>query len=318
MTSNPPQGIDNIDLRWLALVAGSDQGGRARFGLLVHDLVLLRNRSARMFDDRGGDWGIDTFAGSLDGGRVAVWQAKYFLQGVGSSQRQQIADSLATVEAKGASEGFQLGAWTLCLPCELTPPEDKWWRKFKRDNEKRLKIRFDLWVESHIRAFLLAPEAAAIRSYYFGPPGPPSPLATEELPDPLQYDEALFVAQLRAAGISETMSAKQQFFNAELLTREVGDKGLEEEIAELRTRRAEVHAIWEARFNEHDATDRGDRLPGLNPEVMRALEDHHRSCSPSHLRAGLIHTLGLIHQHVQDKRAGWTRNWRAVASKFDG
>ena len=280
MTSSPLS-ASRIDFRWLAIDAGSDDGGRVRFGQLVQDLVHLHNPAARTVDDRGGDWGIDTYVGELDGGRAAVWQAKYFLNGVGKSQQQQIRDSLASVLKNAKDKGFEVGAWTLCLSCELQPEEEAWWERFKKKQEKALQIPIVLWPESELRTLLQAPEAAHLRSYYFNYGGAgPRPLAAAEVPDPSAYDSALFIAQLRAAGISETSSARQQFFNAELLTREVDDKGVDDEVEELRTRRAEVHAIWENRFNAFNAQRTADTLPGLNPDVMKALEVHHNSCSP--------------------------------------
>jgi hypothetical protein len=310
-------GGGRIDFLALATQAGSKEGGRASFELLVHDLVALHNRGARRLDGRGGDWGIDTYVGELDGGEIAVWQAKYFVDGMGDVQQRQVAKAIESVEENARVKGFKLGAWTLCVACDLTPTETIWWSGFKKRNEKGLGIRVVLWPASQLRGLLLAPDAEPVRSQYFGPLPPPSPLPARDLVDQSAYEQALFVAQLREAGIAEVASAKQQFFNAELLTREVTDKGVTEELAELGTRRAEVHAIWETRFNKYDQLDVPDRLPGLHPEVMEAVEIHHRSCRPQFLRAGLVHTLGLVHQQVQDRRAGWTRKWRDVAAGFD-
>lgn len=307
-----------IDLIALRVATGSTAGAAALYEKLVTDVVATHNLGARRMEGSGGDWGIDTYVGDLDGGNIAVWQAKYFIDGVGSGERRKITESLDTVVARSAKEEFVLKAWTLCLPLELTPAEAKWWARFRKEREAALGIVIELWDEGHLRRLLQAPDCRTVRDHYFPPalPSSPAALPVEDLPDPLMFDDALFVAQLRQAKIDELASAKQQFFNAELLTREVGDKGVPDEVDELRSRRAEVHAVWETRFNKHSAQGAEDVLPGLVPEVMEALEDHHRSYPLKLLRAGPIHTLGLVHQHVQERRAGWTRRWRELANAY--
>lgn len=71
-----------LDVRLLAIDRG-DAGAREAFQEVIRRLVKLTYPSARNLDDRSGDWGIDTFHGDLDGGAIVVWQAKYFLNGVG-------------------------------------------------------------------------------------------------------------------------------------------------------------------------------------------------------------------------------------------
>jgi hypothetical protein len=56
----------NIDFGYLANRSGSEEGGRARFETLVHDLVSLLNQTARRIEPNPGDWGLDTFVGELD------------------------------------------------------------------------------------------------------------------------------------------------------------------------------------------------------------------------------------------------------------
>ena len=238
---------------------------------------------------------------------------------MGPAQQAQIRESLVSVVQHASTEGFTLAAWTLCIPCDLDAAAARWWEGFNRRKAYELKIEIGLWDESELRLRLMSSDCAHVREGYFGQLGlaSPRPLPIEPLSDPHMYDRALFVAQLHEAGITEDSSAKLQFFNAELLSHEVVDKGVTEELEELQQRRAEVHAIWEIRFNKHNVTDTEDLLPGLHPEVMLAVEAHHTSTPPRRLRAGLIHTLGLMHQHVEEHRAGWTRKWRQIADALD-
>jgi hypothetical protein len=78
-----------------ALIArmGNEQGAREEFARLVAALAELTLRVRRIREDPG-DWGIDSFAGRLDeGSDVAVWQAKFFVNGVADSQKNQIRGS---------------------------------------------------------------------------------------------------------------------------------------------------------------------------------------------------------------------------------
>lgn len=70
---------------------GNEQGAREEFARFVAAMAELTTRVRRIRENPG-DWGIDSFAGRLDGGEVAVWQAKFFINGVGDAQKQQIRD----------------------------------------------------------------------------------------------------------------------------------------------------------------------------------------------------------------------------------
>ena len=90
----------------------------------------------------------------------------------------------------------------------------------------------------------------------------PPPPRIAELTDPTIYDDALFVRQLREAQIAKLDSAKQQFFNAEILEREVGAKSVQAEVEELALVRAEVAALWEHRFSGACSSSADPLLPG--------------------------------------------------------
>jgi hypothetical protein len=61
---------------------GNEQGAREEFARLTAALAELTTRVRRIRENPG-DWGIDAFAGRLDdGGEAAVWQAKFFINGV--------------------------------------------------------------------------------------------------------------------------------------------------------------------------------------------------------------------------------------------
>lgn len=302
-----------LDFAYLRLKGGGEAGARDLFQGLVGQLVTNIRPGAREVEGSGGDWGIDVFVGELTtDGEVGVWQAKYFIDGLKPPQRRQIESSFDAAVKKAEERGYRLGAWTLCVPCLLTPAEWTWWQRFRRERENASGVPIFLMEATALKERLYAPECVALRRAFFDWPDAPVPLALVELPSESAYDGALFVDQLKHGGVTETASAKREFFNAELLVHEVTDKAIPMEVNELAQRSAEVHAIWEHRFNAR-AADPSDDLRVLHGEVMKAVERHHRDTPVGVLRAAMIHTLGLVHRHVDDGHAGWCREWRTVA-----
>lgn len=165
---------DFIDLAYLVSRTGSVEGARAAFEDMVRQLVAIEDD--RVQDVRAsapGDWGIDALVGNLDGGDVSVWQAKYHMA-IGPSQRRQIATSLASLTRAAENHGFRVSRWTLCLPTDLSPAETTWWERFVKPY-RTAGIDCQLWSRTQLLARLLAPEAAAVRGYYF-PQGWDAPL----------------------------------------------------------------------------------------------------------------------------------------------
>jgi hypothetical protein len=293
---------------------GGKEGARTTFERLIGQLVGLRYAGMKIVEANGGDWGLDVIVGEIDD-VLSVWQAKFFIDGVGESQKTQIRDSFKRVTAKANEKGFKLNVWTLCIPVDLDADALKWWTGWKKREEKAHQVRIELEPRTTLETFLLAPDAAHIRGVYF-PRSPVASVATppvREVPEDVSYDDMLFVKQLQAALIVELESAKQQFFNAEALSREVADKKVGEHIDALRAERADLRSIWEDRYNKACADAAQELLPELHPEVMAAIEHRHDSGRPEVLPMHLIHRKGAMHQVVEDGSAGWVRGFRGIA-----
>lgn len=300
---------------------GGKDGARASFEALIGQLVGLRYSSMRLIEAKPGDWGLDVTVGEIDG-VMSVWQAKFFIDGIADSQREQIRESFKQVVKKAAEEGFVVDAWTLSVPVNLDPDSLKWWTKWKKAREKETRVTIELEAQADLERLLLTPEASHILRHYFPAlaPAPTQPLPVQELPEDVSYDDMLFVKQLAAAAISETESAKQAFFNAEALSREVADKRVGEQIDALLAERADLRSIWEDRYNKAcAATDSTqDLLPELHPDVMDAIERRHNGASVGPLPMHLIHRKGAMHQVVEDAQAGWVRDYRSVIEAHRG
>lgn len=309
-----------IDLASLRSRLGAETA-RSEFERLIEDIVALKHPDVRAVRANPGDWGIDSFVGQLaEGGSVMVWQAKYYIDDFDKTQKDDITRSYNSARTAATREGYTLDSWTLCIPRTLDGPESKWWANWKKNRVKD-GVLFNLMDEGEIRRRLTAPGAEHVYAHYFNPvivvPGATADAGEErslkELDDDAQFDDALFVRQMEAAKLLETRSAREAFFNAEIFTQEVEDKAVPVELDRLTRWRMRVDSTWSTAFNTACETGADDQLPGLFQQVMDAIEQRHVDEAVG-LRASVIHGMGLMHQRVDNERAGWIRNWRAVAA----
>jgi len=297
--------------------ARTEAGGRGVFQMLVTDLVTVRCPTANeVAGPGGGDWGIDTYVGRLDG-TVVVWQSKFFLDWKGEDQRGQVRDSFNRVMAKASQEGFRVDAWTLCVPCVLPPAEQKWFDTWAAKNRRVHNVRIEMWNGVRLRRFLLQDDAESVRRHYFPDGGvarQAEPLAYASNLDDLTT--ALFVRQLEEAGHTETDAARGMFFAAEALARDLAARGNEAGVAALEELHLEVQGRWEARFNVGRVlADGHGRIAGL---VDQVLQDAAQCVDPDGLRLKPAHRRGVAHRLVENARAGWVCHWREIAASHEG
>ncbi len=313
----PSAGRGEIRLELLA--AQGVEAGRARFERLVTDIVKVIHPTAREVKPNPGDWGIDTFVGRLDGGTIAVWQSKFFLDDVGKSQQAQIRKSFKSVLDSAGANGFVVGSWTLAMSGTLDAACAKWWDGWSVRQRREHGVEVQLWDEAEFRSLLMKPDFAHVRSQYFGE----SPTAVtnserevQELAAPDEFDGALFIAQLHAADILNDGPARRAFFNAEVMTRDINERESAIELAELSKIRSVIEQKWHTRFEaaRADGPEAGGRLPRLYPAVCTAIEDYHTRQPSSLLRDSLIHRTGLIHHLAEDGQVGWVDHFSSIAA----
>lgn len=306
-----------INFRAHEVRTGSVEGARTDFEQMIAQLVDATVPGVRRVEANPGDWGIDAFIGSLEEGETAaIWQSKLFLDGVKDSQKRQIRESLNAAMTAAADNGYRISSWILCLPCSLDAPATRWWDKWKRRTiEEHHDLIIELWDETQLLRHLLSREGESVRSHYYGRSiitRPPETRTVANPPDSGSFDSALFVRQLREAGHVELEAAKREYFNAEILAREVLDKGVRHELKGLRDGDAGIHSLWEHQFNAACEENAGNRLPGLHKGVMADVRAERNSLMAS-LKPGLVHLYGMVHRLAEDGRAGWVRCWRDVA-----
>jgi hypothetical protein len=297
-------------------VRANAQGAREDFEEMIGQLVqAVRPGVARVVAANPGDWGIDVFIGDL-GGVVTVWQSKYFFPEVSKVHQNQIRESFKSVTENATEKGFNLKQWVLCVPASMDGPTTRWWDAWKRRQERAIGVVIELWDETELRRLLISPDAENVRRHYYEPAGQTTGLGVAVVDlaeeDADRLESALFVRQLREAGHVEVTASKEQFFNAELMAREIVDKGVPTEVAALSSAEAVIRGLWEDHFNDACQACEDPRLPGLHRSVMGDIRTQHAALAAG-LPGGPVHTCGLMHRIVDNRRAGWVRHWRQVA-----
>lgn len=125
---------------WIELIGKYElEGARSRFEQICSNLYKrIHSRSnVRKVDVKQGDGGIDIFIGEIGVEPISVIQCKFFPNGIGNSQKNQIRKSFDTVIS---SREFEMIHWTLCIINTLDLDENKWWSTWK----SKMLIEYDL------------------------------------------------------------------------------------------------------------------------------------------------------------------------------
>lgn len=316
-----PDRVALIDFRIHTFRTGSDEGGRTDFHRMLSALVGQVHPTATDVRADPGDWGIDVFVGSLVD-KISIWQSKYFYTEIGRSQKAQIRESFASAMNNAEAKGYAVESWTLCVACELSAPERRWWDTKKRDWEKDYPgLNIDLWDAPIIRRRLMAPEASSVvASFYADNAAQQSgaTIAPAALPvsfkEPPSYESALFVRQMRSAGISELDGQRAAYFNADLLVRDVEARKVPAELAAVREIDMTLVGHWEDSVADPATSPTVEEYENsarrLFAHVMSATQTH---SPPRDLPVRPLHLRGFMHRVVEESRAGWVHDWRDIA-----
>ena len=314
-----------INIRQLEIQAGTVEGARTLFEKLIVHLMKVQYKDAKRIQSERGDWGIDAIKGELSSGTCIVWQAKYFINGIDEPQKKQIRNSFEQVVKKSKEKGFKINTWYLCIPCSLSPEATKWWESWHKKKTKETNIRIGLIDETEIEARLMTSDAEHIRLGFFG--DVPSMVNyylqsirgmkerdIQQLPDEKLYEKSIFIKKLIVAGIQETIAARTQFFNAELLKSEIHDKGDDNELNELLSLYEKIRSMWESRFNEALNSENPEReVPKVYSKMLQSIENMDKEIlrSPK-LMASFLHKQGFMQQLADRCEIGWTQDFRTL------
>ncbi len=304
--------------RQLEVDSGGIEGARAKFQKLAAQVVKLKHKDAVEVLAAPGDWGIDVLVGTLTSGTCLVWQAKYFMDGVKMIQRKEIDDSFAQLVKCSAEKEFKVDAWELCVPCCLSPPAITWWEKWKKIHADSTNIAISLMCQTDLEQILMSPEGLHIQKE-FNLYERQQSLAERVILDlpankSSEYEKALFIKKLVVAGITENMSARCQFFNAELVKQEITQKGDQEEIKALTNLYEKIHSMWETRFIEAlQDSDPVAATKAIYSEMLRSIEqsDNGILASPGS-SLSFFHKQGLMQQLANICKIGWSPDFHEL------
>lgn len=163
--SSGGSGVPSINFFAHRVRAGD--GAWADFEQMLALLVQATEGHAHLIHSNPGDWGIDVLVGDMSG-RVALWQAKYYINGVKSKHQRDIEKSFDTAMRRADEKGYQVERWVLCVPASLDVKTTHWWPRWKAEHEKG-GPRIELWDENQLRELLSRPMAEHVRRIYYDP-----------------------------------------------------------------------------------------------------------------------------------------------------
>ncbi|PQJ12982.1 hypothetical protein CJD36_004355 [Flavipsychrobacter stenotrophus] len=123
-------------------IRGPKLSAQENFELLICQL-LAREINAISINGKGGDDGIDCFIVN-ELGNLEIFQMKYFIPSLTSSQKNQIKQSF-----RNARLQKRLSKWILCIPHDHTPAEKHWF-----DSIDFSDIKAEWWGETKLRNLL--------------------------------------------------------------------------------------------------------------------------------------------------------------------
>jgi hypothetical protein len=303
----------------------TEEGAREVFAQLVTQCVLANHPGARAIRPDPGDEGVDTFVGEFHSD-VRIWQAKYFCNGIGESQQKQIRESWKACLKSSLAK--RITHWTLCVPCDLSIDEEKWWQGWRAREAKNAKVPIDLWAKPHFTSFNARPgladvfrvamqrnEVIATAADAVAAMGTILPRQVEKPPSNHEQRmlTAVFVRKLEAAGITAHRAARSAFYNFELLRKAI-EEGTPEEVSALDDLQERTYHLWECQFNAHFPDRLGRQLFNAVEAEMKE-EDTKRLASVLNLH--LVHKKGGLHYWADICEAGWTKDHKTLGSDGD-
>lgn len=253
---------DFLDFR---MIEGPKDSKAENFEMLCAQLVELEVGDACRIRCNPGDKGIDILVGNVED-LSQVFQCKYFIDGVGKSQRDQIRESFWRVNSE-----FHPKKWTLCLPIDLSIDEQQWFQRFRRMYGS-FDEKIDCWGETKLLNLLCKYPRIAEVYFAFETSKKISEIHAAVLQSPTQVDDRLALEWLR---VFFDRPAFKDPFHLECSV-EAFDKAMEDTIAAfntgiLRTREGQVIAKTKPRsmFTRRDWVAQLDRMAGILSSIRR-------------------------------------------------
>lgn len=273
-----------------------------------------------------GDEGIDILVGNFEK-PIDNYQCKYFIDGLGSSQKSQIAESFKrAIEAPD----YKMKKWILCVPCTLNAKEFKWWSEWSGQQHKIHGIEIVLYDGGYLISQLkkhdiydktfdndIRQKLDEILSYIESEKVRISDeiIVLLEDVDADDYDDMLFVKKLENANIKLIDGCKRDFFNAEFAEYTIKSKGDPERIRLLDNLKRKVYTFWETQYRRYqDDTDGNDLLTRTYERIEDA-DTTTLSCSPLP-EVSLMAKKGILHQWAEECSIGWLKDYKSRLEEY--
>lgn len=308
------------DFDYLLLKHGKD-GSRAVFEDACTKAFSAKYQDAFPIKCNPGDEGIDVFIGDFKE-PIEVYQCKCFFFEIGESQKKQIN---ASFKKAIESTTYKMKKWCLCVPKSLTIDEMTWWSDWKKkkvknhsieiellDSTKLLKLiketgtDLEIFDEEELQKLneillLLEKKEERLKEIF-------------SVPDEIDYDERIFTLKLKSANINENLDVyNKQFFNAEILTKEIQSKGIEEELKELKSLKSLIQDMWLTQYLMYEDEIDGNKLLGM---VNMRIEDKNNDILKTVLSVGTIEKKGILHQLADECTVGWVKKYKERLKDF--
>ncbi len=314
------------DFRYLRDNYG-DEGARGIFEKICSELFYAWfGENAHNIRVSQGDSGIDVLVGDFSK-PIENYQCKYFIDGIGDSQKQQIRSSF---ESAVNSKNYKMKKWVLCVPCCLTAKEFKWWSTWSAKKKKSSGIdislfdggylitqlkKFDIYeknfdddIRQNLQMILegMNEEKKRITEEII--------MLIKESEDKL-YDNMLFVKKLEMANIELIDSCKQDYFNAEIMEYTIKSKGDTDKINLLENLKLKILSFWETQYRRYQDDLDGNELLSRTYERIEDADTTTLSC-PLLPEISLIAKKGILHQWAEECSVGWLKDYREKLDKY--
>lgn len=304
----------------------TDAGAREIFEKLCSQLFTsLYGSDSHNIKVSQGDEGIDVLVGDFSA-PIDVFQCKYFVDGIGRSQKQQISHSF---DRAYESSKFKMKRWILCLPCELTAKEFQWWSEWRNRMTELRGIQIELYDGCYLITQLKKQEIydaafdddirqkldEILRSFTIQKQRQLDEIIVllNEI-DATQYDDMIFVRKLENANITGIDGCKRDFFNAELAEQSVRSQGDNEQIRLMGNLKSKVHSVWETQYRQYKHETDGTVLLTRVYERIENMDSTTLNTTLS--QYSMLAKKGILHQWAENCSIGWLVDYAAKLEQY--
>lgn len=290
---------------------------QAKYGVNAHQIKASQ-----------GDGGIDILIGDFSA-PIDVYQCKYFIDGIGESQKNQIRKSFKT---SVNSKEYKMKKWSLCIPTIMTEKEFSWWSNWKKKQSQDYEIEIELLDGSYLLLQLkkyklyddvfdedVRKSLEEICDFFANKK---KKLIKEIIVSPVDvenlYNDLVFVKKLQMANISDIEQCKNEYFNAEYAENVIKSKEDSDQMRAFNNLKKTIQSLWSTQYRLLKNDTDGNILLAKTYEKIEDNNSGTLDCSPILPEVGLIVKKGMLHQLAEECSVGWLQNYKQKLEKAIG